>query len=238
MQTKTDKARYNRGQWASVVIIATIALLPVNAHAAIYLGIDTIPGTVNKTPYEDWIDVGTVEFGTDRDISSGEKGGTQDINIGVGELSTISWSQVFDKSFPLLWISSINGNSVGKAEFHFVADSGEEETKKLSSYFRIKLDRVFIKSLGFYGDANNDHGVGGEMLFSKITIELDLFDGHGGVTDTIIRSWDVTSNQPLPALAGMIAAANLGPATLVPLPAALWMLLSGIGIIAMRRRGG
>ena len=71
---------------------------------------------------------------------SGEKGGTQDINIGLGELQECTISKSMDWASPLLAQFAINGNSPGTAEIDFVEVAGggaadDRPTEEVAFYF-------------------------------------------------------------------------------------------------------
>lgn len=64
-------------------------------------------------------------FGIEREVSdSGEKGGTEDINIGIGELQECTISKSMDRASAKLAQFAINGNSCGTAEIEFVEVGG------------------------------------------------------------------------------------------------------------------
>lgn len=66
-------------------------------------------------------------FGVEREMKeSGEKGGTEDINIGVGELQECTISKSMDMASAKLAQFAINGNSPGQAEIDFVEVAGDE----------------------------------------------------------------------------------------------------------------
>jgi RHS repeat-associated protein len=72
-----------------------------------------------------WFVADSFSFGVEREMKeSGEKGGTEDINIGVGELQECSISKSMDRTSTKLAQFAINGNSPGKAEIHFVEVAG------------------------------------------------------------------------------------------------------------------
>ena len=82
-------------------------------------------------------------FAIDRQMhETGEKGGTEDINIGVGELSPVTLIKRLDPASTRLAQFAINGNSVGATEIHFVV-VGE---LGVVPYLIYKLDRCFVKS--------------------------------------------------------------------------------------------
>lgn len=100
------------------------------AQSAGYLKLGDIKGESSDTNYKDWIDVMSWSWGTtrtgdpDRPLvagripnagveremkESGEKGGTEDINIGVGELQEMTISKSMDKSSPKLLEAAAKG---------------------------------------------------------------------------------------------------------------------------------
>jgi type VI protein secretion system component Hcp len=72
-----------------------------------------------------WFVADSFSFGVEREMKeSGEKGGTEDINIGVGELQECTISKSMDRASTTLAQFAINGNSPGTAEIHFVEVAG------------------------------------------------------------------------------------------------------------------
>jgi Type VI secretion system effector, Hcp len=73
----------------------------------------------------DWFVADSFSFGVEREMKeSGEKGGTADINIGVGELQECTISKSMDSSSARLAQFAINGNSLGTSEIYFVEVAG------------------------------------------------------------------------------------------------------------------
>lgn len=113
-----------------------------------------------------WFVADSLSFGIDRELSeSGEQGGTEDINIGVGELSTVKITKSLDRATPLLAKFAVNGNSVGVAEIHIV--SGGNRPRAMMIY---KLDRTFVKSWSMHDDGgdNDDPDEAVELYFNRI----------------------------------------------------------------------
>lgn len=100
----------------------------------------------------DWFVADSFSFGVEREMKeSGEKGGTEDINIGVGELQECTISKALDSASAQLAQYAVNGNSAGGAVIDFVQLSGEQPAVHL----RYKLDRCFVKSWSTSGDADD-----------------------------------------------------------------------------------
>jgi hypothetical protein len=81
--------------------------------------------TLNPVGATDWFVADSFGFGVEREMKeSGEKGGTEDINIGVGELQECTISKSMDIASAKLAQFAINGNSLGTAEIYFVEVAG------------------------------------------------------------------------------------------------------------------
>ncbi len=94
------------------------------------------PGDEGGKDYDDadWFVADSFSFGVEREMKeSGEKGGTEDINIGIGELQECTVSKSMDAASGKLAQASINGNSPGTAEIDFVevAGGGSEGTAEI-----------------------------------------------------------------------------------------------------------
>ncbi len=100
----------------------------------------------------DWFVADSFSFGVEREMKgSGGKGGTADINIGVGELQECTISKSMDSASALLAQYAVNGNSGGGAQIDFVQIGGDRPWTVL----RYKLDRCFVKSWSTSGDADD-----------------------------------------------------------------------------------
>jgi hypothetical protein len=101
---------------------------------------------LNPVGATDWFIADSFGFGVEREMKeSGEKGGTEDINIGVGELQECTISKSMDSSSALLAQFAINGNSLGTAEIFFVevAGGGDAMRMRLLSEFTTPQPAVF-----------------------------------------------------------------------------------------------
>ena len=131
-----------------------------SADAAIYVKIPGVPGdaTIDVPGYDDgtWFVADSFSFGVEREMKeSGEKAGTADINIGIGELQPVSISKSMDSASAKLAQFAINGNSLGTAEIDFVEIGGSDSSDRPLVYLKYKLDRAFIKSWSTSGDADD-----------------------------------------------------------------------------------
>jgi hypothetical protein len=101
---------------------------------------------------------------------SGEKAGTEDINIGVGELQECTISKTMDWSTTRLAQHAINGNSPGPAEIHFVEVAGGDHGG---------VHRCFVKSWSIGGDADDRPTEEVAFYYNKIAFNyLSTTDGR------------------------------------------------------------
>ena len=129
---------------------------------------------------------------------SGEKGGTEDINIGVGELQECTISKSMDMCSMALAQYAINGNSPGTAEIDFVevAGSGKDgKTGKPVCYLKYILDRCFIKSWSISGDADDRPTEEVAFYYNKIAFcYAKTRDGKQWEHDHAPMEWDNTAH--------------------------------------------
>jgi len=153
------------------------------------------PGAKEKTG---WFVAGSFSFGVEREMKeSGDKGGTEDINIGVGELQECTISKSMDKASGNLAQFAINGNSLGTAFIDFVEVGGGGGSKgKPLCYLRYKLDRCFIKSWTTSGDSDDRPTEDVAFYYNKIAFQyLTTTDGKKFKVGGEMK-WDNVRNEP------------------------------------------
>jgi type VI protein secretion system component Hcp len=167
---------------------------------AIVVKIPGVPGDCKIDGYDkgEHFMADSFSFGVEREFKeSGEKGGTTDINIGVGELQECSISKSMDKASAKLAQFAINGNSLGTAEIDFVEIGGGGGVEgKPVCYLRYKLDRCFVKTWSTSGDADDRPTEEVAFWYNKIAFQyLTTPDGktfqNGG-----FMNWDNVKNTP------------------------------------------
>ena len=180
-------------------LICAITLLPSISSGAIYIKIPGVKGDTSITTpgYDngDWFIADSFSFGVEREMKeSGEKGGTEDINIGVGELQECTISKSMDSASAKLMMHAINGNSCGTAEIDFVEVAGGAEGQPVC-YLKYKLDRCFVKSWSTSGDADDRPTEEVAFYYNKIAFAY-LPTKDGIEFDTHTASWDNVKNIP------------------------------------------
>lgn len=178
-----------------LAIIASLAFLLPSVTSAMILV--KIPGmgdpTLDIEGYDDgkWFVADSFSFGVEREMKeSGEKGGTEDINIGVGELQECTISKSMDRASAKLAQFAINGNSCQQAEIHFVEVAGDGAAAgKPICYLKYKLDRCFVKSWSTSGDADDRPTEEVAFYYNKIAFVAES-SAAGAM------SWDNVKNVP------------------------------------------
>jgi type VI secretion system secreted protein Hcp len=145
----------------------------------------------------DWFIADSFSFGVEREMKeSGENSGTEDINIGVGELQECTISKGLDMASMQLAQFAINGNSPGTAEINFaeVAGGGDVEGKPIC-YLKYKLERCFIKSWSTSGDADDRPTEEVSFYYNKIAAQYATTKDGKVFTQSSIMSWDNTAQR-------------------------------------------
>ena len=139
--------------------------------------------------------VGSSGIGT----RGGEKGGTADINIGVGELQECTISKSMDAASAKLAQFAINGNSLGTAEIDFVEVAGDGPSKgQPVCYLKYKLDRCFVKSWSTSGDADDRPTEEVAFYYNKIAFTYATTKDRSTPPKIYDMGWDNVCNVPWP----------------------------------------
>jgi type VI protein secretion system component Hcp len=174
--------------------------------AMILVHIDGVNGDATLTGYAKgdanhketgWFVAESFGFGVEREMKeSGEKGGTEDLNIGVGELQECTISKSMDRASAKLAQFAINGNSLGTAIIDFVQTAGGSPTGKPMCYLRYMLERCFIKSWSTSGSGDERPTEDVAFYYNKIAFQYmatkdgKTFENGGEMT------WDNVRGEP------------------------------------------
>jgi len=161
------------------------------ADAAIYMKIDGVSGDVTARGFEGFIELNSFSFGTNNEVKKFGTRGTEDINIGVGELSEFIIKKSLDRSSAKLAQFAINGNSPGQVEIHFVETAGSEGQPV--PYLQYKLDRAFVKSWSTSGDADDRPTEEISFYYNKIAF---VYIPGGLQEPGNMMSWDIKKKTP------------------------------------------
>jgi type VI protein secretion system component Hcp len=161
------------------------------ASAAIFVRYEGIPGEVTGPDgTTDWFVADSFSFGVEREMKeSGEKGGTEDINIGVGELQECTISKSMDKSSTKLAQFAINGNSLGSCDFCLADAPGSAQPV---CYAHFVMERCFVKSYSTSGDADDRPTEEVAFYYNKIAF------GYVNSSREDFMNWDNERKRPWP----------------------------------------
>ena len=161
--------------------------------AAIFVRIPGVSGDVDTAEYDhsDYFVADSFSFGVEREMKeSGEKGGTTDMNIGIGELQECTISKSMDSASMDLAQLAISGNSCKTAEIDFVevgggdtADRNDGGTYFVADSFSFGVEREMKESGEKGGTTDMNIGIG----------ELQEAT-HDDVVDEIMQSWSVSGD--------------------------------------------
>ena len=172
------------------ILLLCFCSIPIQAQVLINFNSKVIQGDSKIEGYNNWVQVESISFGVEREMKeSGEKGGTQDINIGVGELSPIELTKSFDKATLPLMQMAVNGNAVAsEMSIHFL-----RVLRKPYPYLEVRLIRPFVKNYQISGSEGDNPEESFELYYNGI--ELTYKNSDGKVINKF--SWDVVKNKPL-----------------------------------------
>ncbi|MEI7461248.1 MAG: type VI secretion system tube protein Hcp [Pirellula sp.] len=139
----------------------------------ILVRIDGIMGDSNIGGFDDvtnrYFAAESFSFGVERELADSGKGGTQDINLGLGELQECTISKSMDTASAYLARKAISGSSCKEADICFVeAITLDSNERKNVVYLHYKLDNVFIKSWSTSGDADDRPSEDVALWYNKI----------------------------------------------------------------------
>lgn len=122
----------------------------------ILVRIEGIKGDSNIKGFDDYFVADSFGFGVERELAESGKGGTQDINIGVGDLQECTISKSMDSASAYLARKAISGSSCKTADIKFVQPITKDDNSQVNVvYLAYKLDNVFIKSWSTSGDGDD-----------------------------------------------------------------------------------
>ena len=180
-------------------ILVFSGLTLADAEAAIFVKIDGVKGDVTTKGYDDgnWFVADSFSFGVEREMKeSGEKGGTEDINIGVGELQECTISKSMDTASANLAQFAIKGKSPGTAEIHFVeiASDGSAEP-----YLVYKLNKAVVTSWQTSGSGDDRPTEEVAFNFNKIAFATKPSADSEPSKDNVM-SWNKNTERPWRAI--------------------------------------
>ncbi len=163
----------------------------------ILVHINGIPGDSKIAKFEEYFTADSFSFGVERELAeSGGKGGTQDINIGVGELQECSISKSMDTASTWLARKAISGSSCGTADIKFVEAIEVDGKRKNVVYLAFQLDTVFVKSWSISGDADDRPTEDVALWYNRIAFSYFATTDGKEFKFAGCCEWDQVSSKP------------------------------------------
>jgi len=156
------------------------------AHATMLMKVSSLPpGDATLPGYQGWTSLTSMQFSIDRNLTdSGPKGGTEDINIGVGEIDRFHLTKAMGAGSTELFLFAINGNSLGTVDLRIVTP-GVKSSVPTAAW---RLDRAFVTSYSM-SSTNGAPVEEFSLYFNRIAFAT--------VVDGIIsvKGWDLVTNK-------------------------------------------
>lgn len=138
--------------------------------------------------HEQWITISSVQLGVGRAISV--SGGGKDRETSNPSFSEVTLTKSTDIASADLFMQSVCGKSLGKAEIHFVQTGGAD--KKQQVYLKIELTDAIVSS--YSASSGGDRPSESFSLnFTQISYQYDAFSGDNITTGTA-KKWDLMAN--------------------------------------------
>lgn len=147
-----------------------------------------IKGLAKVTGHENWLNMGSMQFGVGRSIAI-QAGGGAKRDSSSPSLSEVTFSRESDQASPELFYQACGGVSLGTCTIHILQTIGNE-TKV---FLEVLLEDAMISSYSVSSGGDNPS----ESLsvnFTKCSYQYDTFDGKKVVTGTP-KKWDLAVNK-------------------------------------------
>ena len=161
------------------------------------LGDCQIPG-FNGANSTEYFTAESFGFGVERELADSAKGGTADINLGIGELQECTISKSMDRASAYLLKKAISGSSCKTADIKFVQAITKGSEQYNIVYLHYRLDNVFIKSWSTSGDADDRPTEDVAIWYNKIAVAY--FTSEDGIEfkGPHLCDWDQVKAKPWP----------------------------------------
>lgn len=143
---------------------------PKAANVAIYLKIGAIEGNVTAKGYEGWIQVATLHFGAERNVSM-QTGNLSNRESGKPALSRIAITKIADKSVAALFQASLKGAAGQEATLAFVRTG-----KTMQEFMTYKLKDCILANYAIAMQADEAPVEGIMLSYSGIEISYKDHD--------------------------------------------------------------
>lgn len=175
-------------------VAAFIAIFTASAASgATLVRFQPIPGDLTGPGGTDnWIKADSFSLSVNREFEPTP--GTEDINIGVGELQECTISKSMDSASPFLAQYAINGNSLGMCEVCLTSEA--KISSKSQCYAHYVMDRCFVRAMHVSPPEGADGG-GDGVPVEEIAIYFNKI-AYGFQSGSNNMSWDNVHNVQWP----------------------------------------
>lgn len=167
-----------------LALLYAVPFFTVPGNAAGYLKIDGIDGEAVAEAHEGWINIESVQFSAQREISPDTREASRP------QISDLVVTKRVDKSSPKLFTEAVMGAPGKTAIVHFTKPvaSGNEEV-----YMKFILSDILVSSLSTSGGELLSESV--SVSFPKVEIHYIPFDQAGTPQKPVIATYDVTKDS-------------------------------------------
>ena len=149
-----------------------------------------IKGEAKIAGHEGWIDVESFQLGVGRSITQSGSSAARDTSN--PNFSEATLTRQTDRASTDLFIQAACGQSLGKAEVHFIQTAGADKPPQV--YLVYELMDVLVSSYSLSsGGEKPSESVG--LNFTKIQTQYNAFDGAKVATGTK-KGYDLALNKP------------------------------------------
>ncbi len=163
----------------------------------ILVRIEGVSGDCMIDGFQGYFTAESFGFGVERELADSAKGGTADVNIGIGELQECTISKSMDTASAYLARKAISGSSCKDADIKFVEAITRDNNERYNVvYLAYKLDNVFVKSWSMSGDGDDRPTEDVALWYNKIAfVYFPTTDGKTFGSGHDCR-WDQVKSKP------------------------------------------
>jgi len=149
-----------------------------------------IKGEATVAGHEGWINVDSIQFGVGRSITQTGGGASRDSSN--PNFAEVSLNRQSDRASTDLFIQAACGQSLGKAEIHFLQVAGADKPPQIYMIYELADVLVSSYSLGSGGEKPSET-IG--LNYTKIQTQYNSYDGAKVATGTK-KGYDLAVNKP------------------------------------------
>lgn len=170
------------------IILSLFLVIPMSAHAAIYMFIEGVKGDVTIKGYEEWIDVSSVQEGMSQvvDLGGATGGGAGKVNI-----ADTTIAKALDMTSPVLRQKITEGKSIPSVIISMVATGSAD----INEYFRIDLTNVYLTSISMSASGEEVPLESMSVTFEAVQWTYIPIKSDGTSGSPITAGWDIVSGK-------------------------------------------